>query len=76
MKIEDMIYVEEMRQRLGLDENDTSKDKYLEQMKPFDRVKLIIGWEFGDESWGDTFKEWCDSQGLYLTTNANDKEII
>jgi len=61
-----MDYIEIMRQRLGLDEDDTSKDELIQKMRPFERVKLIIGWKLGDESWGDLFKYWCESQGLEI----------
>ncbi len=44
MKIEEMGYVEAMRQRLGLEKDDTSCDAEIEQMDPMERVRLIVGW--------------------------------
>jgi len=76
MTIDELGYVEEMRQRLGLDENDKSKDLEIEEMEPLERVALIAGYELGDSSWAHTFKEWCESQGLYLTTDPDGKDNI
>jgi hypothetical protein len=69
MKIEEMGYVEEMRQRLGLSPDDTSADKELEATPPLQRVKLISGWVLGDPMWVNSFKIYFESQGLYLTTD-------
>lgn len=76
MKIEELGYVPEMRQRMGLDEDCTDLDKDIECMTPMDRIGLIAGWYLGSDSWAGTFKEWCESQGVYLTTNPNADGVI
>lgn len=73
--MEQIPYIEEMRQRLGLDENDTSKDVFIEEMDPLERVRLIAGWYLGDGSWADTFMEYFQSQGIYLTTDQKAQRI-
>jgi len=76
MKIDEMGYVEEMRQRLGLAPNDTSMDAKIEFMPPMQRVGLITGWEHGSESWAETYREYFESQGLYLTTDPNANGVL
>ena len=74
--INELDYVEEMRQRLGLKPDDTSKDEEIEKLSPFQRVRLIAGWYLGHPDWADTFKEYCESQGIYLTTDPEANGII
>lgn len=76
ISIDELGYVEEMRKRLGLDECDTSRDSEIEEMQPIDRVRLIAGWVLGSAEWADIFKEYFESQGLYLTTNYNADGVI
>ena len=71
MDISEIGYIDEIRQRLGLEKGDTSKDSLIEKMPPFERVRLICGWYHGDEEWADTFKEYLESQGLYITDNPH-----
>lgn len=68
--------LKKMRQRLGLEENDTSRDEYLKGLPPFERVRIIAGWLLGDERWADNFFVWCNSQGLYLTTNPEADGVL
>ena len=70
------IYIKEIRQRLELHENDTSEDQRIKRMAPFRRVQLIAGWRLGDDEWSDEFKGWCESQGLYLTTDPEANGVI
>lgn len=76
MTIDEIGYVEELRQRLGLAGDDDSKDSMIERMEPFQRVRMIAGWYLGDSNWGDTFKDYCESQGVYLTIDADANGII
>ena len=76
LTIEELGYVKEMRQRLGLDPNNKSKDKFIESISPMRRVRLITGWYLGDGFWADSFKSYFWSQGLYLTTNPNADGVI
>lgn len=76
MTVEEMGYVDAMRQRLGIEKDDTSKDKSIEEMEPMERVRLIAGWYHGNGLWADTYKEYFESQGIYLTTNPDADGII
>jgi hypothetical protein len=44
LTIEDLGYVEEMRQRLGNEPDDTSDDERILSMSPMRRVELLAGW--------------------------------
>ena len=57
-------YMKELRQRLGLEEDDISKDDDIKSMDSMDRVRMLCGWELGDTSWCDVFLGWMRSQGL------------
>ena len=76
MDIEDIGHVEELRQHLGLDENDTSRDEYILSLPPFRRVRMLSGWTLGDEAWAGEMKSWCESQGIYWTTDPSAPGII
>lgn len=76
MKIDDLGYVEEMRQRLGHDAEDTSCDNLILNMTPIARVRLIAGWYLGGPDWAEEFKSYFESQGLYLTTNPEADGVI
>jgi hypothetical protein len=76
LTIEDLGYVEEMRERLGLEPDDTSSDDEIVSMSPLKRVELLAGWHLGDPSWTETFKYWCESQGIYWTTNPDADGVI
>ncbi len=69
LSIEEIGYLGEIRQRLGLNENDPRRDTEIEQMSPMRRVRIIAGWYLGDPAWADEFKQYFESQGLYLTSN-------
>ncbi len=69
LTIEELGYVEVMRQRLGLNPDDTAMDHEIENMGQFSRLRLIIGWKLGDPYWADYFKDYCESQGIWLTTD-------
>lgn len=71
-----MEYIAIMRQRLGYEASDNSHDEEIKKITPMKRVKLISGWYLGDERWAEYFKEYFESQGLYLTTDPNSKGII
>jgi hypothetical protein len=76
MDIEEIGYLEELRQRLGLDPTDKQRDGYIASLPPFERVRMLCGWTLGDPSWADTMKEWLESQGLYITANPGDSGVI
>ncbi len=74
--IDELGYVEQMRQRLGLNFDDTSRDREIEDMDPFQRVQLIVGWLHGDPAWADEYKSYFESQGIYLTTDPEANGIF
>lgn len=76
LTIDELGYVEEMRQRLGLDPDDTSRDKEIESMSPMDRIRLLAGWFHGDSDWAGEWKHYFESQGLYLTTNPEADGVL
>lgn len=76
MPIDDLGYVEEMRQRLGVSSDDPSLDEKIISMNPMERVGLIAGWVHGDNSWANVWKDYFRSQGLYLTTNPEADGVI
>lgn len=69
LTIDDIGYLKEIRQSLELDENDSSEDCNILAMEPFHRVSLICGWYLWYDTWASEFKKYCESQGIYLTTN-------
>jgi len=78
LTIEDIGHIEDIRGRLGVEdsENDTRRDNIILKMSAEDRVRAICGWHIGDESWYDTFKEYCGSQGIFLTTDPEANGIL
>lgn len=76
LTIDEIGFLDEIKQRLEIELDDTSMDSEIENLSSLQRVRLIAGWELGDESWADTFKEYFESQCLWLTTNSDDPNII
>ena len=76
LTIEEIGYVEELRRRLGLKEDDNSLDNEIEEMDPMERVSLLAGWFLGSEAWAYTFKGYFESQGLFLTTNPEADGVL
>lgn len=67
MTIEEIGYLEELRQALGIESDSTSKDEEIVKMAPMDRMRLLFQWEFGDPSWADTIVGWFESQGFSIS---------
>ena len=65
-EIERSSYIAAMRQRLGLEPHDTSKDSQISAMTPMQRLELLCGWHFGDPSWASTVIEWAKDAGFDL----------
>jgi hypothetical protein len=66
----DRFYIEEMRQRLGLEKGDTRRDAEIERMSPYQRFGLLCGWFLGNGSWASTVLEWAKDAGLSVTADA------
>lgn len=62
-------YIKEMRQRLGLEEDDPKRDAEIEDMAPMRRFALLCGWFLGDPSWATTVVEWARDAGLKITSD-------
>ena len=59
-------YIKDMRRRLGLNADDTSRDADLEAMSPNDRLRLLCGYHLGDPGWVDTFLAWARDAGFKI----------
>ena len=44
-----------LRQRLGLNKDDTSHDHHINTLSPEDAARALIAWELGDARWYDFF---------------------
>lgn len=60
-------YIIDMRQRLGIDPDDASKDDVIEKMTPEERLGLLCGWHLGDPAWSRTFLNWARDAGFKIT---------
>lgn len=60
-------YIEDMRQRLGLEPDDASRDDYIESLQPIERLKMLCGWHIGDPSWAHAFIAWAEDAGFSVT---------
>jgi hypothetical protein len=60
-------YIGKMRQRLGLEPEDTSRDDYIDKMTPHERLRLICGWELGYGEWADSFIGWAKDAGFKIS---------
>lgn len=65
--MKDRVYIGEMRQRLGLEEDDASRDPEIEKMSPTERLGLIAGWKLGYSGWEHTILDWVEDAGFKLT---------
>lgn len=60
-------YIEDMRRRLGLEAQDTTKDALIESMTPTQRLGLLAGWHLGYSGWDHTILNWVEDAGFKLT---------
>lgn len=56
----------DIRQRNGLEEDDTSQDDYFNKRDPRENLADLIGWHIGDSSWLRRFESWAEACGLKL----------
>ena len=59
-------YIRDMRQRLGLEPDETRGDDAIRSMTPMERFKLLCGWHFGDPSWASTVIAWAKDVGFKI----------
>jgi hypothetical protein len=57
-------YIGDMRQRLGLEPDDTSRDCHIEGMTPMERLRLLCGWNLGDPDWAQSVIAWVTYAGF------------
>lgn len=62
-------YIKDMRGRLGLEENDTSRDAYIEGLEPIQRLRLIAGWNLGYDEWAHKIMDWVRDAGFKIKDN-------
>lgn len=62
----DRRYIDDMRQRLGLDDGDSRRDASIENMTATQRLELLCGWHFGDPAWARTFLSWARDAGFEI----------
>lgn len=60
-------YIDPMRQNLGLEAGDASRDADIESMTPEQRLGLVCGWHLGDRSWARTFLSWARDAGYKIS---------
>ena len=53
-----------LRERLGLDENDTSRDGIINNRPAITNLEELCAWEFGDPSWARWFIKRMDDLGI------------
>jgi len=63
-------YIQDMRQGLGLHQDNNSKDEKIAAMDPFQRTKLIAIRNLKDPDLADDFKSWFESQGIILVDKS------
>ena len=66
-KTKERLYIGDMRQRLGLEEDDTRRDDEIEKMSPRDRFRLLCGWHLGHPNWAHTILDWAKDAGLKIS---------
>lgn len=58
--------LKKIRQRNGLDEQDTSRDAELNAMPPLQKLRDLMGWEMGSPGWADQFITWAKDCGIKI----------
>lgn len=62
-----------LRQRRGLEDDDTSEDADLRAMSPRRAFEECCGWHIGDPSWAGQILRWLKAAGYAVTENAKDQ---
>jgi len=63
-----------IRQRLDLDEDDTSQDDSISNMSPYEAFQEVCGWKLGDPFWAPDILMWVEGCGYELTITRNNKK--
>ncbi len=59
----DKIILETLRQRRGLEKDDSSKDEDIERMPPALKVRHLTAWHLGDGGWANSIAAWMKECG-------------
>jgi hypothetical protein len=62
-----------LRQRMGLEKNDSSNDDDIEKMTADEKFSEVIGWELGYSTWAAQLLEWAKDCGLEI---IGDKSVL
>lgn len=55
-----------LRQRMGLEKNDSSNDDEIEKMTADEKFSEVIAWELGAPTWAAQLLEWAKDCGLEI----------
>lgn len=64
-------YKGELRQRLGLESDDSSEDEYLVNLNSLKRFKMLLAWHLGSEDYFYKIVDWMSSQGLCIAVETD-----
>ncbi len=56
----------DLRQRSGLEADDKSIDEKLIALSPEEKLRMVVGWHLGDESWAGSFLDWAKACGMKI----------
>jgi hypothetical protein len=59
-----MAHLNTLREALGLEPDDESRDDEIKQMTAMDQFRLVMQWEFGDPTWAEQIKDWMEECGF------------
>jgi hypothetical protein len=57
-----------LRQRLNLEEDDTSMDEHIMSSEKFDNFRELVAWHIGDPAWAFEILMWMRDVGFDLST--------
>jgi|WetSurMetagenome_2_1015567.scaffolds.fasta_scaffold193415_3 hypothetical protein len=64
-------YKEELRKRLGLEADDSSRDEYLQGLRSIDRFRMILAYRLGHDNWIYAIEGMLNSQGLCIAEKTD-----
>lgn len=53
-----------LRERLGLESDDKSRDKEIQDRRPMRNLEELFAWEFGDSGWAYQIVTWMKDLGI------------
>lgn len=58
--------MKKIRSAHGLDQDDSNRDDEFNKLSPNEKLKCIVGWEFGDEDWAEQILGWVEDCGYKI----------